>query len=46
MGNVYNVTNQKYINEATDGLDHDQNTSRFFYGQNISYLVTLKFNFG
>lgn len=37
-----NVTNQLYIAEATDGLNHDRGTSGYFYGNGITYLVTAK----
>ena len=45
IGNVYNLTDNRYINEATNGVNNDQASSAYFYGQNISYLLTMRVNF-
>ena len=46
IGNVYNLTDNRYIIEGTSGSANNRETSRYYYGQNISYLLTLRFNFG
>jgi hypothetical protein len=40
--NIYNLSNSKYITEGIDGIAHNRSSSRYFYGPNRAYLLTLQ----
>ncbi len=44
-GNVYNLTNEKYVMDAQDGTDHDAYTSRVYYGYGINWNLGVKIKF-
>ena len=44
-GNIYNLTNEKYIMDAQDGSDHDAFSSRVFYGYGINWNLGVKIRF-
>jgi len=44
-GNVNNVLDTEYISDATDGQDHNWQTSPVYYGFGRTYSIGLKINF-
>ena len=44
-GNVYNLTNEKYVMDALDGSNHDAYTSRVYYGFGTNWNLGLKVRF-
>lgn len=44
-GNIQNLLNAEYITDATDGNDHNAETSSVFYGFGRTYSLTLKIKF-
>ena len=44
-GNVYNLFDQEYISDATDGANHDWKTAYVYYGFGRTFNVKLKLNF-
>ncbi len=44
-GNVYNLTNEKYVMDALDGNNHDAFTSRVYYGYGINWNLGVKIRF-
>lgn len=44
-GNVYNLTNEKYVMDAQDGTNHDAFSSRVYYGYGITWNLGVKIRF-
>lgn len=44
-GNVYNLTNEKYVMDALDGTGHDAFTSRVYYGYGANWNLGVKIRF-
>ncbi len=44
-GNIYNLTNEKYVMDAQDGSNHDAYTSRVYYGYGINWNLGVKIRF-
>jgi iron complex outermembrane recepter protein len=44
-GNVYNITNEKFVMDAQDGADHSAQTARVYYGYGINWNIGLKIRF-
>jgi len=44
-GNVYNITDEKYVMDAQDGSNHDAQTSRVYYGYGINWNLGVKIRF-
>lgn len=45
VGNMYNVLDNAYIADATDGSNHDAKTSAVFYGFGRTWSLNLKIRF-
>jgi len=44
-GNIFNLLDQEYITDATDGADHTWKTAQVFYGFGRTWSTTLKIRF-
>jgi outer membrane receptor protein involved in Fe transport len=44
-GNIFNLLDQAYITDATDGADHTWKTAQVFYGFGRTWSTTLKIRF-
>ncbi len=44
-GNIYNLTNEKYVMDATDGSNHDAFSARVYYGFGINWNLGVKVRF-
>jgi outer membrane cobalamin receptor len=44
-GNIFNLLDQEYITDATDGSDHTWKTAQVFYGFGRTWSTTLKIRF-
>ena len=44
-GNVYNLTDEKYVMDAQDGPTHDAFSARVFYGYGINWNLGVKVRF-
>ena len=44
-GNVYNLTDEKYVMDALDGTGHDAFTSRVYYGYGVNWNLGVKIRF-
>jgi len=44
-GNIFNLLDQEYITDATDGADHTWKTAQVFYGFGRTWSTTLKIKF-
>ena len=45
VGNIFNLLDQTYISDATDGTNHDWKTSTVFYGFGRTWSMSLKIRF-
>jgi len=45
VGNIFNLLDQEYITDATDGADHTWKTASVFYGFGRTWSTTLKIRF-
>ena len=45
VGNIFNLLDQVYITDATDGADHTWKTAQVFYGFGRTWSTTLKIRF-
>jgi outer membrane receptor protein involved in Fe transport len=45
IGNIFNLLDQKYITDATDGTNHDWKTSSVYYGFGRTWSMSLKIRF-
>ena len=44
-GNVYNLTNEKFVADAQDGFDHNASSARVYYGYGINWNLGVKIRF-
>ena len=45
VGNIYNLLDNQYITDATDGSDHTEKTAAVFYGFGRTWSMNLKIRF-
>ncbi len=44
-GNVYNITDEKYVMNAQDGADNNAGTARVYYGYGVNWNLGFKIRF-